>query len=309
MKKYRILLGISLPLLVGLLIWRTVGLPSTTKVSVYTVHCRNAEESVRCTGVVEPVEQFEVYTSCACRAEQVLAEVGATVEEGDVLFTVDVDATIAAANASDTRLTASDVQRELTAPVSGVITSVGVQSGKMTDTSRPCVVIASQTKLQVKVQVRESQLRRVRVGQPVYVRGDAFSQERYTGVLTYVASSAQTTAGLGATETTVEAVALLDEEEIDASLRLGLTAKVEVVVNELTDVPIVPYECVLQEESGQEYVYVVRDGYAEKRNVRTVAELSDGFAVSEGVEEGDCLVTTPADLSRDRQPVTTEEDG
>ena len=305
MKKYRILLSVTLPLLAALILWRIWGLPSSVAVTVHTVRCRTVEETVRCTGVVESAQQHAVYTALPCLASEVLAEEGRTVQAGDVLFTVDVDATVAAVNASGAnRITAADVRRELTAPVSGVVLNVGVKAGGMTDVARPCVVIASMEQLQLSVLVRESQLRRVAVGQRVHVSGDAFAQERYGGALTHIAPMAQSTISLGG-ETAVEAIVTLDEGQTDASLRLGLTAKAEVVVNEWQNIPVVPYECVLQNEAGEEYVYVVRDGRAEQRIIRTVAELPEGFAVGEGLSDGDRVVRSPETVTH-RSPVTVE---
>lgn len=298
MKKYRILLAVTALAVAALLAWRTWGIPSAVAVRVHTVQYRTVEETVRCTGVVESAREHAVYTALPCKTGEVLVGSGDAVHKGDVLFTVDVAATVAAVNAGGSnRITASDVQREMLSPVDGVVVGVGVSTGGTTDISRPCVVIASLEQLQLTVQVRESQLRRVQVGQRVHITGDAFSRERYSGVVTYIAPMAQGTMTVSGGETSVEAVVQLDDGEIDASLRLGLTAKAEVVVNELQQVAVVPYECVLQNDAGEEYVYVVRDGRAEQQIIRTVAELQDGFAVEAGLTAGDRVVLTPEELT------------
>lgn len=303
MKKYRILAAVAIPVTAGLLAWRAWGITRPQEVTLYTVISRTAEETVRCTGVVESAERYEVFTDLSCKTEQVLAQVGHTVQKGDVLLTVDVAATVAAAAVSGRSVTASEVRRELTAPEDGVVLAVNAAEGKMTDASRPCVVIASLSRLQLNVSVRESLLRRVAVGQRVHIRGDAFTAEEYSGTLTHLSASASPSAAVGKAETAVDAVVTLDNGQADDSLRLGLTARAEIVVNRLEDVPIVPYECVLQDADGTEYVYVAEDGCARRRALETAAELPDGYAVTAGLRAGDRLICNPSAIRRDGQPI------
>lgn len=61
---------------------------------------------------------------------------------------------------------------------------------------------------------------------------------------------------------------------MDASLRVGLNAKAAVQVSSIPDALVVPYECVLQDEEGDEYVYAYADGRA----------APTGFRVRGGVE-------------------------
>ena len=51
------------------------------------------EKTVSCTGKIEAAESRKVYTDISCVMQDVPVTAGQQVEKGDVLFTVDVDAT------------------------------------------------------------------------------------------------------------------------------------------------------------------------------------------------------------------------
>ena len=130
----------------------------------------------------------------------------------------------------------------------------------------------------------EKDLRKIQVGQAVRVSGMAFDKENYTGTLTYVSPSARQQVSGTTTETVVDAVVTL--QETDASLRPGLTAKASVVTGSVPDVIIAAYEDVLQDEEGNEYLFVYRNGRACKRVIITGSERSEGFEIVSGLEAG-----------------------
>ncbi len=278
-------------------------------VSVYVLQAREEQQTVVCSGVIESSETYNVYTPVTSKTEQVVAETGKQVHRGDVLFTVDVAATVAAVNAtSSEKITSANVNAEVTAPISGVLTALNVSEGRMTDVTKPCAVIASNERLQVSITIKESHLRDIAVGQEVMVSGVAFAKQNYRGTVTYIAPAArQNGTAASAGETVVDAVVELDSEEIDESLRLGLSAKATVVVNDMPQALVVPYEYVLQSDSGQEYVYLEKDGVAVRQDIQTDEELAAGFVVTAGLQEGDRIITSPTLISQSGRKITVEE--
>lgn len=278
-------------------------------VSVYVLHAREEQQTVVCSGVVESAETYNVYTPISSKAEQVVAQAGKQVKAGDVLFTVDVEATVAAAIASGSHtVTPGSIDEQVTAPISGVLTTLNVSEGRMTDVTKPCAVIASNEHLQVSITIKESHLRDIAVGQEVFVGGVAFLRQDYRGNITYIAPSArQTGSALSSGETVVDAIVQLDDAEIDSSLRLGLSAQATVVVDDLPQALVVPYEYVQQSDSGQEYVYIEQNGTAIRRDIETGQELASGFVVTAGLQEGDRIVTAPALIPESGAKITVKE--
>ena len=157
--------------------------------------------------------------------------------------------------------------------------------------------------MQVRLAVGEHLLRRVQIGQRVYISGVAFDKERYEGTLSYLSPAASRPSG--SSEAIVEAVVTLAPDQIDDSVRAGLSAKAAVVVDVAENSLLLPYDCVLQDDEGQEYVYCVRDGRAVKTVVTPLAEMTDGFLVDATGLDGGVLITTPDRVPQDGARVRT----
>ena len=78
-------------------------------------------------------------------------------------------------SAADTDISTPDVPDAVYAAVSGVVTSVNASDGTFTQPTIPLVVVSDTSRMQVKSQVDESQISRVKTGQTVRISSDAFS--------------------------------------------------------------------------------------------------------------------------------------
>lgn len=306
-KWYGWLFGGTAVILAGLL-WIKGTMGTVAEVTLWEAQTQTVVDTVQCSGRLETAGSQEVYVDYLCVADKVLVKEGDTVERGDVLFTVDVTQTkqvlSTVAGISPTLVPDDTITQEVTAPVSGTLTSFTVSQGQEVSSQQACAVISSGETLQVAVAIAENQLRQVQVGQTVTVSGSAFAQDAYTGTVTSIASSARQ-AYVGTVNTTVvDAIITLDQA--DASLKPGLTAKTVIQVGQAEECLVVPYEYVLQDEAGEEYVYLFKQGTAVKQVIVTGREWSTGFAVQEGLSPGDRIVCQPERLAGDRVRVRVE---
>lgn len=295
MKKYMVLALVTVVAIGGVMAYAALGKEADVTVSTYTIQPVLLEQTVACSGKVEPVSTKNLYTDWSCVAEEVYVKTGQKVAKGDVLFTVDVDATKAvmatAGGMSAEQIAKTPVSGELTAPVTGVVTTLNVKAGEATNAKKPCVVITASDTVQVRVAIAESKLRDVQVGQKVRIHGSAFQKDSYEGHISSISPVAYAVSVGGVSTTVVDALVELAEQ--DESLRIGLTAKADVVVESTEDGFVVPYEYVEQDDNGNEYVYLLVDGRAKKQIIKTGAELSEGFQVISGLQAGDQVITRP----------------
>ena len=96
MKKYGWLAAATAVAITGVLTAGSLMKPETVEVKTYTLEERAVEKTVSCTGKIEAAESRKVYTDISCVMQDVPVTAGQQVEKGDVLFTVDVDATTSA---------------------------------------------------------------------------------------------------------------------------------------------------------------------------------------------------------------------
>lgn len=301
MKKYLWLVlgtGLAVAAIFGIKAWTT---EEEIPVTLMTVEPQTVQQTVKCTGKVEASESRAVYVEIPCVAKEIYVKEGQTVRQGDALFSVDAEATRGALSqlAGSLPNGITDItDTQVVAPVSGVVTSLSVRAGEITDHTQPCATIASGEGMQIAVTVRERFLPQVQIGQKVIVTGVAFSKEQYLGTLTSLATSARQEYIGTVSETVVDAVVSLDEGVADDSLRTGLNAQVAIVTQTDEDVLLIPYDCLTQNEQGEECVYVYREnGVAEQQPIEVAAEYADGVLVVSGISAGERVVQTPEALS------------
>ena len=102
---------------------------------------------------------------------------------------------------------------------------------------------------------------------------------------------------------------MFDQDQMDASLRAGLNAKAAVRVSSIPEALVLPYECVMQDEEGSEYVYAFSDGHAVRRDIVSGEEWSTGFHVVSGLQAGDTVILDPGKIARDGTAVVVREEG
>ncbi|MBO5797544.1 MAG: HlyD family efflux transporter periplasmic adaptor subunit [Clostridia bacterium] len=171
-------------------------------------------------------------------------------------------------------------------------------TGRVEEAGREVQAVSTgNTRVQVRVAVPENRLRQVAEGQAVRVTGAAFRREVYTGTVVSLGKEAYLSQTGG---TVVDAVIALDVT--DASLRCGLTAKADICVSN-TEGILLPYTAVCADETGQEYVYVVENARAVRRDITVAEELAEGVLIRAGVAAGERLITQPEKVTGDGDPV------
>ncbi len=173
------------------------------------------------------------------------------------------------------------------APFAGTVTAANVKPGDQVSPGLVAFQVDDLSRLLVDVEVSEVDINRIKLGQPVVLTFDAILGREFHGEVVevgVVGRAVQGTVNFGIT------VALDDADE---GVKPGMTAAVNIVVNELTDVLLVPNRAVRVRE-GNRVVYVLRNGQPEPVKItlgassETVSEILDG-----DIEVGDPIVLNP----------------
>ncbi len=307
MKRYVILVVLTLFCIGAIVGIRQVTAPKATPVEWHTVTGQTIKETVECTGKVELADSEEVFFDYPCVAGSVFVKKGQTVEAGDPLFEVDAEATKAVLMTMGTPLP-ENVQtvtsHTVYAPIGGVVSEINVQQGQIADHTKPCAVIAPGNGIQIAAAVREKYLQKVKVGQTVEIHGVGFEKPTYYGKVISLSDTAHQQYVGTVSETVVDAVIAFDEGQADDSLRVGLGATAVVVVDTVENGLLIPYSCIRQNEDGKEYVYVYDgNGTAVQTALTDAKEYATGVLVVSGISQGDRLVQDPDRLSKERELV------
>ncbi|MEX2469153.1 MAG: HlyD family efflux transporter periplasmic adaptor subunit [Pseudohongiellaceae bacterium] len=166
-----------------------------------------------------------------------------------------------------------------------------IQEGATVRERQAILTIPDMREMAVKVNIHESAVQRVAVGQRARVSIDAFPDARLTGVVTKVAVVADSSNSfmnpdLKVYPTTVKI------DGVQEWLRPGMSAEVEIMVDRLQDVLYVPLQSVSYIDDRR-VVYVNRGGRAERREVE-VGTFSESFIeIRSGLQEGEEVLLLP----------------
>ena len=166
-----------------------------------------------------------------------------------------------------------------------------IQEGATVRERQPILTIPDMREMAVSVDIHESAVQRVAVGQPAVVLIDAYPDARLTGEVIKVAVVADSANSFLNPDLKVYP----SQVRIDGThdwLRPGMSAQVEILVASLEDVVYVPVQAVSYFGSDQ-VVHVNRGGSVERRVIE-VGDFSDSFIeVVSGLEEGEEVLLLP----------------
>lgn len=185
------------------------------------------------------------------------------------------------------------------ADVGDIVTPLGAAA----NAKAAVVTIADLDSLQVEADVSESNLEKIRVGQPCEITLDAFPDRRFRGVTHTVVPTADRSKA-----TVMVKVRFIDQ---DRRILPEMSAKVaflerQVKPGEEQPVTAVNPQAVL-EKGGVKFVFVARGEKAVKNPITTGPKIGDMLQVTGGVKAGDKIIVKPLDKLRDGSRIKSTE--
>ncbi len=191
---------------------------------------------------------------------------------------------------------------EVRSPMAGTVLLVqrepgeGVAPGMGGVPGTALVLIGDLSEVRVEVEIEEAEVALVAEGQTATVEVDALEDREFTATVVELAVQG-TTGRRGVVVFTAE----LRLEDPDPALRAGMTARTDIHVEQIDGELVIPLAAVLEDvdDDSVEYVFVERDGLAERTEVHTGLGNDTHIVVLSGLEEGDRVVTGPYRVLKD----------
>ena len=173
------------------------------------------------------------------------------------------------------------------APFAGTVTESQPLSGDQVSAGATAFRLDNLTSLFVDVEVSEVDINSVAIGQPVTLSFDAILNRDYHGEVVEVAKAGNDVGGVVNFTVTVE---LTDP---DGLVKPGMTAAVNITVEEMLDVLLVPNRAVRLVDA-QRIIYLLVDDLPVKKEI-SLGSSSDTMSVlaSGDVAEGDLIILNP----------------
>lgn len=217
----------------------------------------------------------------------------------DALLTPPRDVDIAALRADVARFAAQVDERQialdrtrLVALTDGAFSDITVDIGETVTANQEVMTLLSDA-LSIDLDISESDIAKVAVGDTVDITLDAFGEDvRFAGSVIAIDPAQTEISGVVYYTTSIQ-IELGEESEYD--VRPGMTANVRVITETQDDALVIPRRAILRRDDNSQYVRIVLDaekGVFEERTVTTGLSGDDGLIeVTSGLNEGDEIVT------------------
>ena len=162
-----------------------------------------------------------------------------------------------------------------------------IEEGATVRLRQTMLTIPDMSQMGVRVNVHESQIKKVRIGQPVKVRVDAEPGKELDGRVAELAvlpdsSSSRYTPNLKVYPCTIHI------NGYHPWMKPGMNAKVEIIVNQLADVIYVPVQSI-EVEQDHHYCYISNNGALERREIDTGLFNDEFIEVRDGLKGGEAV--------------------
>ncbi|MDB6172299.1 MAG: Efflux transporter, family, subunit [Chthoniobacteraceae bacterium] len=170
-----------------------------------------------------------------------------------------------------------------------------IREGATVRERQSIITIPDMTTMSVRVKIHESYIKKIKKGQKAKVTVDAFADKRLEGEVTKVGVIPDSQNRYLSPDLKVYLTTLTIKGTQDW-LKPGMSAKVEIIANQLSNVVYVPVQAISPFD-GKQVCYVARRGGPERREV-TIGEFNDEFIeIKAGLKEGERVLLRAAPAS------------
>jgi HlyD family secretion protein len=203
-------------------------------------------------------------------------------------------------------------------PVNGIVSKLLVEKGeRVVGTQQMAgtemLRLADLSRMEVRVNVNENDIIRISLGDTTLIDVDSYasSGKKFKGVVTSIANSANTKSSIDAVTEFEVKIRIINESYADLiternryPFRPGMTASVDIITQKKENILSIPLGAVTTREDqiitnadgstkAKELIFVVEDGKAKLREIKTGISDFDNIQILEGIAEDEELIVGP----------------
>ncbi|HJV31515.1 MAG TPA: efflux RND transporter periplasmic adaptor subunit [Bacillales bacterium] len=218
------------------------------------------EVKVSGSGTIQPVTSEDIKSTVNNKEiDEVLVSTNETVKKGDELITF------------------TDGSDSITAPADGIITSITATAGQRVNSGEVVAHLTNYTNLETIVQIDELDIPKIKMGQSVTLKVNAFPDQSYTGKVTEIANEGTATNGVSSFDVTIQISNVKD-------LKVGMSTEANILTASKENALYVPLEAV-HTRNGEKFVIIGND----ENTVKTGLFNEDYIEITEGLVEGETV--------------------
>ena len=170
---------------------------------------------------------------------------------------------------------------QITAPISGKVTSITVSSGEMVAPSVPLLSIIDVSRIFVKVGISEKDISKIKEGQTVHLEIDAFPEEKFRGEVV--------SKGVAVDQMSKTLEVKIEILQPETDIPVGVFARGDILVKTNQDALIIPSSALTRKKDGI-YVYVIEEEIARQKEVVLGIIQDERVEILKGLSEKEEIV-------------------
>lgn len=224
------------------------------------------------------ISQSATYWNTIASIEQAESQIKAALES---INTAEIQVNIAGINLDIAKLDLENTAIKM--PFDGIVQNISFTEGEYLSPGISAVTVFS-NELEVKTNIEESDISKIKTGQKTEITFDAFPDEVFAGEVKEISRVSNNLAGVITFPVTIE----ITDEKKDLLMH-GISANVTIFIKEKSDILVVPSISIF-EENGKSFVYLydpsLKEGFTIKEVKTGVSDFENTEIVS-GLSEGE----------------------
>lgn len=247
------------------------------------VQSGNLDDYLEFGGDVSSVSAVDVYPDTAGKISRIRVAVGDVVKKDQIIAYVD-----------PSRPGMNYSENPVKAPISGRVTSFPPTVGTMVSQSYSIAKISDTDELQIKVNVAERFISRIKENQTAVVSFDAYPGVEFNARVFEVAPVLDTTSRT--------MLAKLKVEPADTRIKAGMYARVKLITDTIESAVVVPNDAIVYRD-GKPYIFTAdsaeQDSQVKMVSVKEGLSVDNKTEIQEGIKEGDIIIIKGQSLLSD----------
>ncbi len=198
----------------------------------------------------------------------------------------EAEADLRSAQATLNRYLSDLAETVIRAPVAGLITDINFDKGEQTSLSEPIISMIGLSKMQIEVDVPESDITKIEIGDQVDITLDAFSYDDiFEGTIIFIDPAATVINDV------IYYKVKVSFNELNDKIKSGMTADLVISTDSRENILVAPLRSIIYSE-GEKYIKILENGNIVDKLVITGLKGDNGLVeIISGIKEGDEIIT------------------
>ncbi len=182
--------------------------------------------------------------------------------------------------------------------INGKVVRCKLQNNQYPTEENTKVEIYDLSRYVISAYVKQNEAVQLAEGSKAAITIKGLEQKSYVGTVIDVEDTATLSEGSSKVPMVKIKIAI---DEPDQNVKVGFETEVKINLNIKSDVAVVNFQAVVEDESGNRFVYIFKDNKAERKLVRTGIESGFSIEIVEGLIPGDQYILNPPERVQDKE--------